>query len=79
MSSSTDGSNGVLSGPDSKATVCRGISSGALVGLALVVATGSLRQKPPGSKQGSAPDCHRPDYCFDHVNDERLKRERKDR
>ena len=38
MSSSTDGSNGVVSGPDSKATVCRGISSGALVGLALVVA-----------------------------------------
>jgi len=39
MSSSTDRSNGVLSGPDSKATVCRGISSGALVGLSLVVAT----------------------------------------
>ena len=39
MSSSTDRSNGVLSGPDSKATICRGISSGVLVGLGLVVAT----------------------------------------
>ena len=39
MSSSTDRSNGVLSGSDSKATVCRGISSGVLVGLGLVVAT----------------------------------------
>ena len=38
MSSSTDRSNGVLSGPDSKATICRGISSGVLVGLSLVVA-----------------------------------------
>jgi hypothetical protein len=39
MSSSTDRSNGVLSGPDSKATICRGISSGVLIGLSLVVAT----------------------------------------
>ena len=39
MSSNTDRSNGVLSGPDSKATICRGISSGVLVGLGLVVAT----------------------------------------
>ena len=39
MSSSTDRSNGVLSGPDSKAIACRGISSGVLVGLGLVAAT----------------------------------------
>ena len=39
MSSNTDRSNGVLSGPDSKATICRGISSGVLVGLSLAVAT----------------------------------------
>ena len=39
MSSSTDRSNGVLSGSDSKATICRGISSGVLVGLGLVAAT----------------------------------------
>ena len=39
MSSSTDRSNGVLSRPDSEATICRGISSGVLVGLSLVVAT----------------------------------------
>ena len=39
MSSSTDRSNGVLSRPNSKATICRGISSGVLVGLSLVVAT----------------------------------------
>ena len=39
MSSSTDRNNGVLSGLDSKATVCRGLSSGVLVGLSLVVAT----------------------------------------
>ena len=29
----------MVSGPDSKATICRGISSGVLVGLSLVVAT----------------------------------------
>ena len=42
MSSNTDRSNGVLSEPDSKATICRGISSGVLVGLGLVVATHGL-------------------------------------
>ena len=39
MSSSTDRVDGVLSGPDSKAIICRGISSGVLVGLGLVAAT----------------------------------------
>ena len=38
MSPSTDRFDGVLSGPDSRAIVCRGISSGVLVGLGLVVA-----------------------------------------
>ena len=47
--------------------------------LPVVVATGLLRQKPPRSKQRSAPDCHRPDCRFDHVGDERVKGERKDR
>ena len=42
MSSSTDRSNGVLSGPDSKVIICRGMSSGVLVGLSLVVATHAL-------------------------------------
>ena len=39
MDPSTEEVTGVLSGPDSKATVCRGISSGVLVGLGLAVAT----------------------------------------
>ena len=39
MSPSTDRVDGVLSGPDSRAIACRGISSGVLVGLGLVVAT----------------------------------------
>ena len=39
MSPSTDRVDGVLSGPDSRAVACRGISSGVLVGLGLVVAT----------------------------------------
>jgi len=39
MDSSTDQVTGVLSGPDSRAIACRGISSGVLVGLSLVVAT----------------------------------------
>ena len=38
MDSSTDQVNGVLSGPDSRAIACKGISSGVLVGLGLVVA-----------------------------------------
>jgi len=42
MCPSTDRSNSVISGPDPKATVCRGISSGVLVGLGLVVATRAL-------------------------------------
>ena len=46
--------------------------------LPIVVATGLLRQKPPRSEQRSASDCHRPDYRFDHVDDERLERERED-
>ena len=44
--------------------------------LPVVVATGSLRQKPPRSEQRSASNCHRPDHRFDHVNDERLERKR---
>ena len=38
MDSGTDQVSGVLSGPDSRAVACRGISSGVLVGLGLVVA-----------------------------------------
>jgi len=47
--------------------------------LSIVSAIGSFRQEPPRSKQCSAPDYHRPDYRFNHVDYERLKRERKDR
>ena len=39
MGPSTNRVDGVLSEPDSKATICRGVSSGVLVGLGLVVAT----------------------------------------
>ena len=39
MDPSTDQASGVLSGPDSRAIACRGISSGVLVGLGLVAAT----------------------------------------
>ena len=39
MDPSTDQANGVLSGPDSRAIACRGVSSGVLVGLGLVAAT----------------------------------------
>ena len=39
MDPSTDRVDGVLSGPDSRAIACRGISSGVLVGLGLVAAT----------------------------------------
>ena len=42
MSPSTDRVDGVLSGPDSRAVACRGISSGVLVGLGLVVAAHEL-------------------------------------
>jgi VIT1/CCC1 family predicted Fe2+/Mn2+ transporter len=42
MSPSANRVDGVLSGPDSRAVVCRGISSGVLVGLGLVVATHAL-------------------------------------
>jgi len=42
MDPGTDRVNGVLSGPDSRAVVCRGISSGVLVGLSLVAATHTL-------------------------------------
>ena len=38
MDSTTDRASDVLSGPDSKAIACRGISSGVLVGLGLVAA-----------------------------------------
>ena len=38
MSPSTDRFDGVFVGPDSRAVACRGISSGVLVGLGLVVA-----------------------------------------
>ena len=46
--------------------------------LPVVVATGSLRQKPPRSEQRTAPDSHRPDYRFDHVDAGRLEREWED-
>ena len=39
MDPSTDRVDGVLSGPNSRAIACRGISSGVLVGLGLVAAT----------------------------------------
>ena len=49
MDSDTDQVDGALSGPGSKATICRGISSGVLVGLSLVVATHVLEVDDGGT------------------------------